>query len=178
MEEGAEGSEARQAGPPGVHLIPDPTAPSDPALPGNGGPPVPMSEATDVRTVSSPHDPVMSETRVNDGFTHRWASTAPYVIVAAVAMWLSRSFWFPGRYVVGFDTYAYSGPNVEVTEAAWRDFRLPILNDLIFGHTGPRGGRHEGMLESAAKSAARSVGSGLGRQILRGVLGSIFGGRR
>ena len=57
----------------------------------------------------------------------------PYVIVALVAMWLSRSFWFPGRYVVGFDTYAYSGPNVEVTEAAWRDFRLPILNDLIFG---------------------------------------------
>ena len=52
------------------------------------------------------------------------------------------------------------------------------LNDLIFGHTGPRGGRHEGMLESAAKSAARSVGSGIGRQILRGVLGSIFGGRR
>jgi DNA helicase HerA-like ATPase len=52
------------------------------------------------------------------------------------------------------------------------------LNDLLFGHTGPRGGRHEGMLESAAKSAARSVGSGIGRQILRGVLGSIFGGRR
>ena len=42
----------------------------------------------------------------------------------------------------------------------------------------PRGGRHEGMLESAARSAARSVGSGLGRQVLRGVLGSMFGGRR
>ena len=52
------------------------------------------------------------------------------------------------------------------------------LNDVIFGHTGPRGGRHEGILESAAKSAARSVGSGIGRQILRGVLGSIFGSRR
>jgi DNA helicase HerA-like ATPase len=52
------------------------------------------------------------------------------------------------------------------------------LNDLIFGHTGPRGGRHEGVLESAARSAARSVGSGIGRQILRGVLGSIFGSRR
>jgi hypothetical protein len=52
------------------------------------------------------------------------------------------------------------------------------LNDLIFGHTGPRGGRHEGIIESAARSAARSVGSGIGRQILRGVLGSIFGGRR
>ena len=52
------------------------------------------------------------------------------------------------------------------------------LNDLIFGRTGPRGGKHEGILESAARSAARSVGSGLGRQILRGMLGSIFGGRR
>ena len=43
---------------------------------------------------------------------------------------------------------------------------------------GPRGGHHEGMLESAAKSAARSMGSGMGRQILRGVLGSMFGGKR
>jgi DNA double-strand break repair helicase HerA and related ATPase len=52
------------------------------------------------------------------------------------------------------------------------------LTDLLFGRTGPRGGRHEGILESAARSAARSVGSGLGRQILRGMLGSILGGRR
>jgi DNA helicase HerA-like ATPase len=51
------------------------------------------------------------------------------------------------------------------------------LNDLIFGKTGPRGGHHEGILESAAKSAARSLGSGMGRQILRGVLGSLFKGR-
>ena len=52
------------------------------------------------------------------------------------------------------------------------------LNDLLFGTTGPRGGKHEGMLESAAKSAARSIGSGMGRQILRGMLGSLFGGKR
>ena len=51
------------------------------------------------------------------------------------------------------------------------------LSDILFGKTGPRGGRHEGILESAAKSAARSMGSGLGRQVLRGMLGSIFGGR-
>jgi DNA helicase HerA-like ATPase len=49
---------------------------------------------------------------------------------------------------------------------------------LLFGTTGPRGGRHEGLLDSAARSAARSVGSGVGREILRGVLGSILGGRR
>jgi DNA helicase HerA-like ATPase len=52
------------------------------------------------------------------------------------------------------------------------------LSDLLFGSTGPRGGKHEGVLESAARSAARSIGSGMGRQILRGVLGSMFGGRR
>jgi DNA helicase HerA-like ATPase len=52
------------------------------------------------------------------------------------------------------------------------------LSDLIFGSVGPRGGKHEGILESAARSAARSVGSGMGRSILRGVLGGIFGGRR
>ncbi len=63
----------------------------------------------------------------------RLTSLAPYGIVAVVGLLLSRSFWVPGRYVVGFDTYAYSGPNLEVTERALRQWRLPILNDLIFG---------------------------------------------
>jgi DNA helicase HerA-like ATPase len=52
------------------------------------------------------------------------------------------------------------------------------LSDILFGSTGPRGGRREGMIEAAAKSAARSVGSSLGRAILRGALGGIMGGRR
>jgi DNA helicase HerA-like ATPase len=52
------------------------------------------------------------------------------------------------------------------------------ITDILFGTTGPRGGHHEGMLESAAKSAARSLGSGMGRSILRGVLGSILGGKK
>ncbi len=50
------------------------------------------------------------------------------------------------------------------------------ISDLLFGKTGPRGGKQQGILEAMAKSAARSVGSGIGRQILRGVLGSILGG--
>ena len=52
------------------------------------------------------------------------------------------------------------------------------LNDILFGSTGPRGGHHDGLVQSAAKSAARSIGSGVGRSILRGMLGSILGGRR
>jgi DNA helicase HerA-like ATPase len=50
--------------------------------------------------------------------------------------------------------------------------------DILFGSTGPRGGRREGMLESAARSAARTVGSGMAREIMRGMLGSILGGGR
>jgi DNA helicase HerA-like ATPase len=50
------------------------------------------------------------------------------------------------------------------------------LSNILFGTTGPRGGKHDGLVQSAAKSAARSVGSGLGRAILRGALGSILGG--
>jgi DNA helicase HerA-like ATPase len=52
------------------------------------------------------------------------------------------------------------------------------LGDILFGSTGPRGGRREGMVEAAAKSAARSVGSSLAREITRGVLGSLLGGSR
>jgi DNA helicase HerA-like ATPase len=52
------------------------------------------------------------------------------------------------------------------------------LGDILFGSTGPRGGRREGMVDALAKSAARSVGSTIAREITRGVLGSLLGGRR
>jgi DNA helicase HerA-like ATPase len=52
------------------------------------------------------------------------------------------------------------------------------LKDVIFGSTGPRGGKHEGLAEAAARSAVRSIGSSVGREIIRGVLGSILGGKR
>ena len=54
-----------------------------------------------------------------------------------------------------------------------------MLSDVLFGKTGPRGGKQsQGMVEAIAKSAARAIGSELGRQVLRGVLGSILGKRR
>src|SRR5512137_103657 len=52
------------------------------------------------------------------------------------------------------------------------------LGDILFGSTGPRGGRREGMVDAIAKSAARSVGSSLAREITRGDLGSILGGSK
>ncbi|RQO56356.1 ATP-binding protein [Paucibacter sp. KBW04] len=53
---------------------------------------------------------------------------------------------------------------------------LDGLKDVLFGSTGPRGGRHEGLAETAAKSAIRAMSSTAGREIIRGVLGSILGG--
>ena len=53
------------------------------------------------------------------------------------------------------------------------------VSDILFGKTGPRGGRQsQGVVEALTKSAARSIGSELGRRVLRGVLGSILGGKR
>jgi DNA helicase HerA-like ATPase len=52
------------------------------------------------------------------------------------------------------------------------------LSDVLFGTTGPRGGRHQGLAESMAKSAVRTMGSTIGREIIRGVLGGIMGSKR
>ncbi len=73
---------------------------------------------------------------------------------------------------------------VEQTAAAQpapapREKESSVASDILFGKTGPRGGKQsQGLLEAMAKSAARTVGSQVGREIIRGVLGSIFGGKR
>ncbi|EHB7662355.1 DUF853 domain-containing protein [Escherichia coli] len=54
------------------------------------------------------------------------------------------------------------------------DSILGGLKDILFGTTGPRGGKKDGVVQTMAKSAARQVTN----QIVRGVLGSLLGGRR
>jgi DNA helicase HerA-like ATPase len=54
-----------------------------------------------------------------------------------------------------------------------------LASDILFGKTGPRGGKQsQGLIEAMAKSAARTVGSQVGRELIRGVLGSLLGKRR
>ncbi len=50
------------------------------------------------------------------------------------------------------------------------------LSDVLFGSTGPRGGRRDGLAQIAAKTVTRTIGSAVGRQIARGLLGSLLGG--
>ncbi|MBU1358497.1 MAG: DUF853 domain-containing protein [Gammaproteobacteria bacterium] len=52
------------------------------------------------------------------------------------------------------------------------------LNDLLFGTTGPRGAKRDGLAQTMAKSAVRTMGTTVGREILRGVLGGIFGAKK
>ena len=60
--------------------------------------------------------------------------------------------------------------------AAQESGMMAGLNDLLFGSTGPRGGKRDGLVQTMAKSTMRTMGNSLGKQILRGVLGSIMGG--
>jgi hypothetical protein len=53
-----------------------------------------------------------------------------------------------------------------------------MVNEALFGRTGPRGGQYDGLVQTMAKTAARSVASGLGRQLVRGMLGGLLGGKR
>ena len=53
---------------------------------------------------------------------------------------------------------------------------LAGVSDILFGSTGPRGGKHDGVAQLVVKSAVRTVGSAIGREIVRGVLGGLLGG--
>jgi DNA helicase HerA-like ATPase len=64
------------------------------------------------------------------------------------------------------------------TQAAEGGGLMGGLNELLFGSTGPRGGKRDGLVQTMAKSTMRTMGTKVGNEILRGVLGGIFGGRK
>ncbi|WP_220710741.1 helicase HerA-like C-terminal domain-containing protein [Enterobacter cancerogenus] len=65
-------------------------------------------------------------------------------------------------------------PPAKGQSVAVDDGILGGLKDILFGTTGPRGGKRDGVVQTMAKSAARQVTN----QIIRGMLGSLLGGRR
>lgn len=80
----------------------------------------------------------------------------------AAALWLAWPYWRPDRYVAGFDTAAYSGPNLRVTLDAWGAGRIPWWNDRIFGGVAHLGNTQTGALYPLRVLAAPfSVNRGL-----------------
>ncbi|MGU3524141.1 helicase HerA-like C-terminal domain-containing protein [Enterobacteriaceae bacterium C23F] len=65
-------------------------------------------------------------------------------------------------------------PPAKGATASVDDGILGGLKDILFGTTGPRGGKKDGLVQTAAKSATRQITN----QIVRGMLGSLLGGRR
>ncbi|THU00284.1 DUF853 domain-containing protein [Lampropedia puyangensis] len=51
-----------------------------------------------------------------------------------------------------------------------------MVNDFLFGTTGPRGGKKDGLVQSVLKSTVRTQANRMGRELLRGVLGGLLGG--
>ena len=71
---------------------------------------------------------------------------------------------------------APNAPSAEAGATADGGGLMGGLKDILFGSTGPRGGRREGVAEAMAKSAGRAMASTAGRELIRGVLGSLLGG--
>ncbi|THB83462.1 DUF853 family protein, partial [Pantoea allii] len=67
-----------------------------------------------------------------------------------------------------------SAPPAKGDDVAVDNGILGGLKEILFGRTGPRGGKHDGVVQTMAKSATRQITN----QIIRGVLGSLLGGRR
>ncbi|HBR2527212.1 TPA: DUF853 domain-containing protein [Klebsiella pneumoniae] len=67
-----------------------------------------------------------------------------------------------------------SAPPAKGQQSGEDDGLLGGLKDILFGSTGPRGGKRDGIVQTAAKSAVRQVTN----QIVRGMLGSLLGGRK
>ena len=82
----------------------------------------------------------------------------------------------PGRSIPAGSSSPTPARPGQAPQPAAESGMLGGLKDALFGSTGPRGGRNEGLAEAAARSAVRSIGSAVGREIIRGVLGSIMGG--
>ncbi len=64
-----------------------------------------------------------------------WTLRAELAGTSLFTLWMAWPFLRIDRYVVGFDTVAYSGPNFFITRALWGSGVLPFWNDTIFGGT-------------------------------------------
>lgn len=70
---------------------------------------------------------------------------------------------------------AATDKNTGATAAAKPDEGLMgAVNDFLFGSTGPRGGKKDGLVQSMVKTEAKRAAT----KLLRGVLGSLMGGKR
>jgi DNA helicase HerA-like ATPase len=71
-------------------------------------------------------------------------------------------------------------PALQTASEGADDGLMGVMKDVLFGTTGPRGAKRDGLAQTVVKSAVRTIGTQVGREIMRGILGSVVGksGRR
>lgn len=67
--------------------------------------------------------------------TARWARLSEHALVTIWTTWLMWPFIRLDRYVIGFDTIAYTGPNFAVDRRQWSSGHVPLWDSGIFGGT-------------------------------------------
>tara|TARA_R110000851_G_scaffold295568_1_gene450537 strand:- start:121321 stop:122817 length:1497 start_codon:yes stop_codon:yes gene_type:complete len=73
----------------------------------------------------------------------------------------------------GSEPMAHENNSNRAAAPAKDEGMMDAVSDFLFGSTGPRGGRRDGVVQSVAKSVVRRTAT----RLLRGVLGSLTGGR-
>jgi len=56
-----------------------------------------------------------------------------FALVGIVWAWVAWPFLAPGKFVYGFDTLSYSGPATKTTFEAWKNLRIPLWSEHVFG---------------------------------------------
>lgn len=97
-----------------------------------------------------------SMTADDDGALRRHRGTLAAALPAALTAWIALPFVRPDRWVTGFDTVAYSGPNMVVSLGEIREGRIPQWNPDIFG-----GVTHLGNAQAAVFEPLMWLGSWL-----------------
>ena len=61
------------------------------------------------------------------------APSIEFVLVGIVWAWVAWPFLTPGKFVYGFDTLSYSGPATKTSFEAWKNLRIPLWSEHMFG---------------------------------------------
>ena len=64
----------------------------------------------------------------------KWSSAiVEFAFIVVIWAWVALPFLTPGKFVYGFDTLSYSGPATQTTFAAWKNLRIPLWSEFMFG---------------------------------------------
>lgn len=75
-------------------------------------------------------------------------------------------------------THTATSPQGQSPDSGAASGLAQTLNEFLFGSTGPRGGKRDGLVQSVVKSQARSMLNRAAGQLLRGALGTLLGGKK